>query len=277
VQDLSYDPTLVKKFPKVGDKMPSNSRPNWFKVPGPGGAKFEELRTTIAELNLHTVCEEAKCPNIGECWNGGTGTIMLLGDTCTRGCKFCSVKTSSSPLPPDAFEPFRWILMLPYHTNKSTYNIKYFYVYRVAEALSRWNLTYVVLTAVDRDDIVDGGANHFALTVELINKKIPTMLIECLVSDFAGNFTNVQTLALSGLHVYAHNIETIKRLQSFVRDRRATYNQSLSVLKYAKHVNPKLLTKTSIMLGLGETKDEVIEAMHDIRRADVDIITLGYI
>lgn len=239
--------------PSVSGNMPE-TRPNWFHVPAPGGpgTKFDELKKSIVDLNLHTVCEEAKCPNIGECWNGGTGTIMLLGDTCTRGCRFCAVKTDSKPAPADPFEPFK-----------------------TAEALSKWNINYVVLTSVDRDDMPDGGAGHFALTVQLIKQTTPDMLVECLVSDFAGNLTSVATLALSGLDVYAHNVETVRRLQRHVRDFRAGYEQSLSVLRHAKVANPALFTKTSLMLGLGETDDEVLEAMRDIRAAGVDVITFG--
>ena len=245
------NPAIV---PRVGGAMPEGKRPNWFRVPAPGGkdSKYEELKSTVRELGLHTVCEEAQCPNIGECWNGGTGTIMLLGDTCTRGCKFCAVKTAAKPPPPDVFEPFK-----------------------TAEALSRWNISYVVLTSVDRDDMEDGGAGHFATTVELIKQKRPDLLVECLVSDFAGDLKAVETLSLSGLDVYAHNVETVRRLQKYVRDHRAGYDQSLSVLKHAKAVNPNLYTKTSLMLGLGETEDEVLEAMMDIRAAGVDVLTLG--
>ena len=240
--------------PRVGGAMPDGKRPNWFRVPAPGGkaSKYEELKSTVRELGLHTVCEEAQCPNIGECWNGGTGTIMLLGDTCTRGCKFCAVKTASKPPPADVFEPFK-----------------------TAEALSRWNISYVVLTSVDRDDMEDGGAGHFATTVELIKQKRPDLLVECLVSDFAGDLKAVETLATSGLDVYAHNVETVRRLQKYVRDHRAGYEQSLNVLRHAKEMNPKLYTKTSLMLGLGESEDEVLEAMRDIRAAGVDVLTLG--
>lgn len=240
-------------IPRVGGDMP-NSRPSWFRVPAPGGpgSKFEELKNSVHELNLHTVCEEAQCPNIGECWNSGTGTIMLLGDTCTRGCKFCAVKTSSKPPPPDPFEPFK-----------------------TAEALSKWNITYVVLTSVDRDDLEDGGSGHFATTVDLIKRTVPHMLVECLVSDFAGDLNAVEKLALSGLDVYAHNMETVRRLQKYVRDFRASYEQSLAVLEHAKKVNPKLFTKTSVMLGLGETKAEVEQTMIDLRAIDVDVITFG--
>jgi len=242
-------------IPSVSGDMPK-SRPNWFHVPAPGGpgTKFDELKKSIVDLNLHTVCEEAKCPNIGECWNGGTGTIILLGDTCTRGCRFCAVKTDSKPAAADPFEPFK-----------------------TAEALSKWNINYVVLTSVDRDDMPDGGAGHFALTVQLIKQTTPDMLVECLVSDFAGDLTSVTTLARSGLDVYAHNVETVKRLQRHVRDIRAGYEQSLAVLRHAKVANPAVFTKTSLMLGLGETEDEVLEAMRDIRAAGVDVITFGNI
>lgn len=241
-------------IPKVGAKMPEGKRPDWFRVPAPGGvnSKFEELKTSVKDLNLHTVCEEAMCPNIGECWNGGTGTIMLLGDTCTRGCRFCNVKTALKPPPADPFEPFK-----------------------TAEALTSWNITYIVLTSVDRDDMPDGGSQHFATTVELIKQSRSDLLVECLVSDFAGDLTSVETLANSGLDVYAHNMETVQRLQRHVRDNRANYEQSLKVLRHAKKVNPKLYTKTSLMLGLGETDEEVLQTMRDLRDAGVDVVTFG--
>lgn len=250
---FSTSTTRTEIFPRVGADMPDGKRPDWFRVPAPGGKTFNELKNTVKELGLHTVCEEAQCPNIGECWNGGTGTIMLLGDTCTRGCRFCAVKTSSAPPPPDPFEPFK-----------------------TAQAVSQWHgMKYIVLTSVDRDDIEDGGAGHFAYTVQLIKQNSPQMLVECLVSDFAGNLTNVATLANSGLDVYAHNVETVERLQRHVRDHRAGYRQSLAVLKHAKEANPRLFTKTSLMLGLGETAAEVEAAMLDMRAAGVDILTLG--
>ena len=256
ISDMSSEAEeVVPVIPRVGGKMPEGRRPDWFHVPAPSseeGKKFEELRETLKNLDLHTVCEEAQCPNIGECWNGGTGTIMLLGDTCTRGCKFCAVNTATTPPPPDPFEPFK-----------------------TAEALAKWNINYVVLTSVDRDDMDDGGAGHFATTVELIKQKIPGMLVECLVSDFAGNKKAVERLALSGLDVYAHNIETVERLQKYVRDFRAGYTQSLDMLRHAKKVKPSLYTKTSIMLGLGESKGEVLQSMRDLRDADVDVLTLG--
>lgn len=246
------DDGLVR--PKVGAEMP-NGRPSWFRVPAPSQAKdsrYTEVKDSLKDLSLNTVCEEAQCPNIGECWSGGTGTIMLLGDTCTRGCMFCAVNTAAAPPPPDPFEPFK-----------------------TAEAVAQWGVDYIVLTSVDRDDIEDGGAQHFAHTVELLKHKKPEILVECLVSDFQGMLGSVETLAKSGLDVYAHNVETVERLQKFVRDPRAGYWQSLSTLEHAKKAKPGLYTKTSIMLGLGETDEEVIQTMKDLRAIDVDVVTFG--
>lgn len=259
-------PTVPKVMVKAkGNEMPAalkemersgRSRPSWFHVPAPppvnSDTKYSSLKQGLRDLKLNTVCEEAQCPNIGECWNGGTGTIMLLGDTCTRACRFCAVKTSNTPPPPDPEEPFN-----------------------TAKAIADWGLDYVVLTSVDRDDMPDGGAEHFAQTVQYIKVWKPTMLVECLVSDFAGMESSVETLALSGLDVYAHNIETVERLQPYVRDKRANYRQSLHVLQHAKKAKADLVTKTSIMLGLGETKEEVIQTMKDLRAAQVDVLTLG--
>jgi lipoic acid synthetase len=243
--------TLVR--PKVGAEMPMG-RPNWFHVPAPGGkeSRYATVKESLSTLSLHTVCEEARCPNVGECWNGGTGTIMLLGDTCTRGCMFCAVKTDAKPPEPDPFEPFK-----------------------TAEAVAKWGVDYIVLTSVDRDDIPDGGAGHFATTVELLKVAKPSILVECLVSDFRGDKESVAKLALSGLDVYAHNVETVERLQKFVRDPRANYWQSIGTLLEAKRVKQGLYTKTSIMLGLGETDDEVLQTMKDLRDADVDVVTFG--
>lgn len=240
--------------PKVGAEMP-RGRPDWFKVPAPSqreGSRYDKVKESLRNLKLNTVCEEAQCPNIGECWNGGTGTIMLLGDTCTRGCMFCAVKTSSKPPPPDPLEPF--------YTSK---------------AVVDWGVDYIVLTSVDRDDLPDGGAQHFAHTVELLKQQKPELLVECLVSDFQGLNESVAILARSGLDVYAHNVETVPRLQPFVRDPRANYEQSLHTLAHAKRVVPSLYTKTSLMLGLGETDQEVIQTMKDLRAIDVDVVTFG--
>lgn len=232
-----------------------NGRPSWFHVPAPSqdvASRYQAVKESLSDLSLHTVCEEAQCPNIGECWNGGTGTIMLLGDTCTRGCMFCAVKTDQKPPEPDPFEPFK-----------------------TADAVAKWGVDYIVLTSVDRDDIPDGGAGHFATTVELMKHKKPELLVECLVSDFRGDEASVETLAKSGLDVYAHNVETVERLQKFVRDSRAGYWQSINTLKHAKKAKPDLYTKTSLMLGLGESDEEVIQTMKDLRSVDVDVVTFG--
>ena len=253
---LSDPPPTAAKEPRVRGPMPAK-RPDWFHVPAPGGTntRFADLQETVGGLGLSTVCQEAQCPNIGECWNGGTATIMLLGDTCTRGCKFCAVKTDAKPEPPDENEPWN-----------------------TADAVAQWGIDYVVLTSVDRDDLPDGGSGHFAQTVGLLKFRKPELKVECLVSDFAGDDAAVRTLAQSGLDVFAHNVETVRRLQPFVRDKRANYEQSLEVLRAAKRHAPdgsRLFTKTSLMLGLGETDDEVMEAMRDLRKADVDVVTFG--
>lgn len=242
----------------VGTKKNPLPKPKWMKAAVPGGDKYTAIKAKLRELNLHTVCEEAKCPNLGECWSGGetgtaTATIMILGDTCTRGCRFCAVKTSRTPPPPDPNEP----------TN-------------VAEAIVSWGLDYVVLTSVDRDDLPDQGSGHFAETVQKLKQLKPRMLVEALVPDFQGNSDCVQQVATSGLDVFAHNIETVEELQRVVRDHRANFNQSLEVLKLAKTYSPPgVLTKTSVMLGCGETPAQVIETMKKVREAGVDVITFG--
>ncbi|XP_047003571.1 lipoyl synthase, mitochondrial isoform X1 [Schistocerca americana] len=231
--------------------------PPWLKTNIPTGKNFSKIKDQLRQLNLHTVCEEARCPNIGECWGGGThgtatATIMLLGDTCTRGCRFCSVKTSRTPPPPDPNEPL--------HT---------------ATAIASWGLDYVVLTSVDRDDLPDGGSYHFATTVMELKKQNPEIMVECLVPDFRGDLNAVKTIVESGLDVFAHNIETVEALTPFVRDRRARYQQSLTVLKGAKEIKQDLITKSSIMLGLGETDEEIRKTLEDLRAMGVDCVTLG--
>lgn len=231
--------------------------PSWLQTPIPNNANYKSIKRDLRGLNLHTVCEEARCPNISDCWGGSdksaaTATIMLMGDTCTRGCRFCSVKTSKAPPPLDPHEPE--------HT---------------AEALKRWGLGYVVLTSVDRDDLADGGANHFAETIMKIKSKAPGMLVEALTGDYAGDLDMVARVARSGLDVYAHNVETVEELTLMVRDRRAKFRQSLSVLKHAKEAKPNLITKTSIMLGLGETEDQLWATLRELRKADVDVVTFG--
>ncbi|EIE19748.1 Lipoyl synthase [Coccomyxa subellipsoidea C-169] len=232
--------------------MPGSNKPGWLRQRAPQGERYEYLSDSLRTLELHTVCEEAQCPNLGECWNGSTGTatIMLLGDTCTRGCQFCAVNTARTPAPADDDEPEN-----------------------TAKAIAEWGVGYVVLTSVDRDDIPDGGAEHFARTVRTLKSLRPDILVECLTPDFRGDLAAVRHLAASGLDVYAHNVETVDRLQRRVRDARAGYVQSLEVLKAAKECG--VYTKSSIMLGLGETDDEVVDTMLDLRDAGVDILTFG--
>ncbi|XP_072920919.1 lipoyl synthase, mitochondrial [Hemitrygon akajei] len=230
--------------------------PPWLKTEIPLGKNYNKLKNTLRNLNLHTVCEEARCPNIGECWGGekgtATATIMLMGDTCTRGCRFCSVKTSRKPPPLDPDEPIN-----------------------TANAIAEWGLDYVVLTSVDRDDLPDGGAKHFAATVSQLKERHPKIIVECLTPDFRGDLKAVEAVAVSGLDVYAHNVETVRELQRHVRDPRANFDQSLNVLKHAKKVKSGLLSKTSIMLGLGETDEQVYATLKELREASVDCLTLG--
>lgn len=237
-------------------KDPELKLPKWLKVPIPKGKSFHNVKKDVRELKLATVCEEAKCPNIGECWGGkkseATATIMLLGDTCTRGCRFCSVKTNRNPAKPDPLEPEN-----------------------TAEAILRWGLGYVVLTTVDRDDLVDGGANHLAETVRRIKQKAPQILVEVLGGDFRGDLNSCEILAMSGLDVYAHNLETVEALTPHVRDRRATYRQSLSILQKAKQTNSSLVTKTSLMLGFGETDAQIMQTLRDLREIKCDVVTFG--
>ena len=301
-----------KKAPPRSTKI--LPKPYWLKAAPATSPKYHELRSTVRKLGLATVCEEAKCPNIGDCWGGGgggkettatanihsdnggsssllsdeemkemehygtaTATIMIMGDTCTRGCSFCAVKTSRKPPPLDITEP-----------------------QKVAEAVRSWGLDYVVLTSVDRDDLSDQGAGHFRKVVQRLKelsstassslaedysggsncgeetkKKNNKIIVEALTPDFCGELDLVTQVATSGLDVYAHNIETVERLTPRVRDRRAGYTQSLQVLGHVKSVNPDVLTKTSIMLGLGETDDEIRRTMQDLRNNNVDVVTFG--
>ncbi|KAF1983874.1 Lipoic acid synthetase-like protein [Aulographum hederae CBS 113979] len=241
----------------AGKKKEITRLPEWLKMPIPASNNYKKIKKDLRGLNLHTVCEEARCPNISDCWGGSskaaaTATIMLMGDTCTRGCRFCSVKTAKAPAPLDPHEPEN-----------------------TAEALSRWGLGYVVLTSVDRDDLADGGAHHFAETIIKIKQKAPTMLVEALTGDYAGDLEMAKLVAQSGLDVYAHNVETVEALTPQVRDRRATFRQSLAVLKAAKEAKEGLITKTSIMLGLGETEDQLWHALKELRKNDVDVVTFG--
>ncbi|GAM87085.1 hypothetical protein ANO11243_051060 [Dothideomycetidae sp. 11243] len=257
---LESDEALELRTVEVGPagrKRTHTRLPSWLKTPIPSNNNFKKIKADLRGLNLHTVCEEARCPNISDCWGGSdkaaaTATIMLMGDTCTRGCRFCSVKTSRAPPPLDPHEPEN-----------------------TAEALRRWGLGYVVLTSVDRDDLADGGARHFAETIIKIKQKAPHILVEALTGDYGGDLDMVELVAKSGLDVYAHNVETVEELTPFVRDRRATFRQSLSVLKKAKDSKEGLITKTSIMLGLGETEDQIWAALKELRNIDVDVVTFG--
>jgi len=226
-------------------------KPEWLRVRLPSGKNYVNVKHTIASLGLHTVCEEARCPNIGECWGGGTATIMIMGDTCTRGCRFCSV-TSGRPLFLDPKEPEK-----------------------VAEAIEKWGLKYVVITSVCRDDLPDGGASHIAKTIKTVKMKCPQTIVEPLIPDFQGNQYALEKIIGSGPEIISHNIETVARLSPLIRDPRATYEQSLRVLEMIKDIDRKIYTKSSIMLGLGETEAEVMQAAKDLRSAEVDIVSMG--
>lgn len=227
-------------------------KPGWLKVRVPSGGDYARIRNTVKTNRLATVCEESKCPNIGECWNAGTATIMLMGDVCTRACRFCSVDTGNPRGWLDPDEPAN-----------------------AAEAVRLMGLKYIVLTSVDRDDLTDGGAAHYAACIRAIKHSNPQTAVEALTPDFQGRFACIETVVDAGLEVFAQNIETVRRLTHPVRDARAGYAQTLSVLEHVKKYRPDILTKTSLMLGLGETAQEVLECMDDLRRIDVDIVTLG--
>jgi lipoic acid synthetase len=228
-------------------------KPRWLKTRPPAGERFTEIKATLREHDLHTVCEEASCPNLGDCWSGrdgpGTATFMLMGDRCSRGCNFCDVQTGGmEALDPD--EPAN-----------------------VADAVAEIGLDYVVLTSVDRDDLPDGGASHFAATVREIKQRDPSILVEALIPDFQGASEDVRKVIDAGPDVLAHNVETVPRLQWPVRDRRAGYEQSLSVLEQIADAEP--YAKTSLMLGVGEYAHEVYQTLSDLREVGVDVVTLG--
>ena len=227
-------------------------KPPWLRVSVGGGERYRAVKETVTKHRLATVCEESHCPNIGECWNHGTATIMLMGATCTRACRFCAVDTGN---------PKGW-LDLQEPTN-------------AAESVRLMALNYVVLTSVDRDDLSDGGAGHYAACVKAIRTLNPKTAVEALTPDFNGDRDAVFTVVNSGLQVFAQNLETVERLTHMVRDPRAGYQQTLDVLAIAKRANPSVLTKSSLMLGLGEGAAEIKQSMRDLRRHNVDIVTLG--
>ncbi len=230
----------------------SPKKPPWLKVPFPGGERYSWIKKRAANLNLSTVCEEANCPNIGECWNGGTATFMLMGDTCTRGCRFCSVKSAKNPGALDPEEPKK-----------------------LAETVKNLALKYVVLTTVDRDDLPDQGASHIARCIRSTQRACPEMLIEMLMPDFQGKIELVQQVINARPAVLAHNLETVRSLTGKVRDSRASYDQSLDVLRYLKQQCPDGYTKSSLMLGVGESRTETMQAMKDLRDVGVDFLTIG--
>jgi len=231
---------------------PLQPKPAWLRAKAPTGAGFAAVRDIVREHRLATVCEEAKCPNIGECWNAGTATIMLMGAVCTRACRFCSVDTGNPRGWLDGDEPAN-----------------------AALTVELMKLKYIVLTSVNRDDLPDGGAGHYAACVRAIRARNPDTAVEALTPDFQGVLADVATVVDSGLQVFAQNVETVRRLTHPVRDPRAGYEQTLRVLAHAKRHNPAVLTKTSVMLGLGETLEEVLECMADLRAVGVDLLTLG--
>ncbi len=226
--------------------------PPWLKIRPPTGERYQRLRGLVDGLRLTTVCEEARCPNLSECWSSGTATFMLMGERCTRGCTFCSVKTGRQGEPLDPEEPEK-----------------------VVDAVRQMKLTYVVLTSVDRDDLPDGGAAHFARTVEVLKKEVPGILVETLIPDFHGERKELEVVANCGADVLAHNLETVRRLSPAVRDPRAGYDLSLQVLRTLKELAPRALTKSSLMLGMGETEQEIRQSCEDLRAEGVDLLTMG--
>ena len=232
--------------------IPNQKKPAWIRVKSNSSSNFQHVKEQVQGKRLYTVCEEAMCPNLSECWSRGTATFMLMGGVCTRACKFCSVDTGNPKGWLDQYEPINTAL-----------------------AVKKMNLKYVVLTSVNRDDLDDGGANHYANTVQLIKEHNPHTSVEALTPDFKGLKSSIETLVNCGIQVFAQNIETVKRLTHPVRDIRAGYQQTLDVLATSKVINSEVLTKSSIILGLGETRDEIIETMDDLLEADVDILTLG--
>ncbi len=237
---------------RSGAPFESGRKPPWLRVKLGGGARFEAVRDTVRSHGLATVCEESHCPNIGECWDNGTATLMLMGSVCTRACKFCAVDTGNPRGWLDAGEP-----------------------QSAAESVRLMKLQYVVLTSVDRDDLPDGGAAHYAACVRAIKAANPQTAVEALTPDFSGDTSAVETVVDSGIEVFAQNIETVRRLTHPVRDPRAGYEQTLGVLAHAGQHRPDVLTKSSLMLGLGETADEIRETMQDLRANGVDLLTLG--
>lgn len=243
---MAIEINLIDEQPK---RVP---KPEWLKVKLPHGDSYERVKAKVDGLALNTVCKEANCPNLAECWGAGTATIMILGDTCTRGCRFCNVKTGNPKGVVDWMEPVR-----------------------VAEAVRDMGWKYLVLTAVDRDDLPDGGALIFANTIRAIHERVPGSKVEILSGDYRGDRNALDIVMDARPDVFAHNLETVRRLTPGVRDKRAKYDQSLLILEHAKRRAPERFTKTSLMLGLGETDEELERTMDDARAVGVDIFTMG--
>lgn len=240
-QTLNLEPSLTRP-----------RHPEWIRVRAPVGETYTRVKGLVRGLQLHTVCEEARCPNLGECWGAGTATIMILGDVCTRACRFCAVTTGNPRGIVDEDEPVR-----------------------VAQAVAELRLNYVVITSVDRDDLPDGGARIFAETIRQIKTRSPRTRVEVLTGDFRSARASVETVITAQPDVFGHNIETVRRLTPLVRDRRAGYEQSLEVLRLAKEIAPQQRTKSSILVGMGETPEEVLEAMRDLRAIGVELLAIG--
>ena len=246
--------TAIKNGIKASahSQQPMQRKPPWLRVKASHGERYKEVKNTVHTHKLSTVCEEAMCPNINECWSSGTATIMLMGDTCTRACRFCAVNTGN---------PKGWLDQdEPEHT---------------AHSVQLMNLKYLVLTSVNRDDLPDGGAGHYAAVIRRVKEVNPNTDVEALTPDFLGVHRDIETVVDSGIAVFAQNVETVRRLTHPVRDPRASYEQTLAVLAHAKQHRPDVLTKTSLMLGLGETDEEILETLDDLRASNVDIVTFG--
>ena len=240
---------LAKRLPFGKSDM---RKPNWIKMRPPSGDNYLKLKEMFKELNLATVCQEAQCPNISECWAGGTATIMIMGEVCTRGCRFCDVKTGNPKGEIDSDEPRK-----------------------VSYAVSQMGLEYLVMTSVDRDDLPDQGAAHFAETISLLRFMDPKLIVEVLTPDFTAKSELVKLLVDAKPHVFAHNIETVEALSPAVRDPRADYRQSLRVLEMVKEMDPEMYTKSSLMLGLGETDEQIKQSLKDLRDVGCDVVTFG--
>jgi len=256
IESQTYSASVDMPIPVTHNNDPGR-KPDWLKVRAPGGGSYPDLKRALHDRGLHTVCEEADCPNLGECWGGGTATVMILGEVCTRACRFCSVSSGNPGGQLDRDEPDR-----------------------VAEVLTAPELRYVVITSVDRDDLADGGAGQFARTVRAVKDRRPDLLVETLIPDFSGEQDRLRILLESGPDVISHNLETVERLSRTVRDARASWDLSLAVLAEVKRLAPEVIgrpiwSKSSLMVGMGEHEDEVIAAMDALRIAEVDFLTIG--